>query len=92
MRVSVGLASCAMLMNCYSSMNLVSKSVVDSLNLPLIEHPEPCELWWTDKFYQDHASCRSSFPLHGYGDLVVYDLHPMHMHCVLYCWENPGRT
>ena len=50
MRVSVGLASCAMLMNCYSSMNLASKTIIDALNLPLIEHPELYELWWTDKF------------------------------------------
>ena len=80
MRVRVGPASCAMLINCYSSMNFVSKTVVDALNLPLIEHSEPYEFWLTDKFDQDHASRRSSFPLCGYGDLVVCDVLPMHMH------------
>ena len=49
-RVRVGPASCATLMNCYSGMNLVSQTMVDALNLPLIEHPEPYELWWKDKF------------------------------------------
>ena len=56
MRVRVGPASCPILMNFYSSMNLVSKTVVDAWNLSLAEHPEPYELWWTDKFFQDHAS------------------------------------
>ena len=80
MRVHVGPTSCAPLMNCYSSMNLVSEIVGYALNLPLIEHPEPYELWWKDKFYQDHASRRRSFTLCGYGDLVVCDVLPMHMH------------
>ena len=51
LHVRVGPASCAMLMNCHSSMNLVSKTIIDALNFPLIEHPESYELWWTDKFY-----------------------------------------
>ena len=38
-RVCVGPASCATLMNCYSNMNLVSRTMVDALNLPLMEHP-----------------------------------------------------
>ena len=80
MRVCVRPASCAMLINCYSSMNFVSKTVVDALNLPLIEHSKPSEFWLMDKFDQDHASRRSSFPLCGYGDLVVCDVLPMHMH------------
>ena len=50
MCVCVEPASCAVLMNCYSSMNLASKTIIDALNLPLIEHPELYELWWTDKF------------------------------------------
>ena len=79
MRVRVGPASCAMLINFYSSMNFVSKTVVDALNLPLIEHSQPYEFWLMDKFDQDHASRRSSFPLCGYGDLVVCDVLPMHM-------------
>ena len=57
----VGLANSATLMNCCSSMNLVTKTVVHALNLPLIEQPEPYELWWKDNFYQDHASCGSMF-------------------------------
>ena len=61
MRVHVGPTSCAPLMNCYSSMNLVSEIVGYALNLPLIEHPEPYELWWKDKFYRDHASRGSMF-------------------------------
>ena len=40
----VGPASCVTLMNCYSGMNLVTQSMVDALNLSLIEHPEPYEL------------------------------------------------
>ena len=42
--------SCATLMNCYSGMNLVNKTMVDAWNLPLFDHPEPFELWWKDKF------------------------------------------
>jgi len=44
-RVRVGPTSCATLMNCYSSMNMVSQTMVDALNLLLIEHPKPYELW-----------------------------------------------
>ena len=43
-RVCLGPASCATLMNCYSSTNMVSQTMVDALNLSLIEHPEPFEL------------------------------------------------
>ena len=60
-RLRVGPANSATLMNCCSSMNLVTKTVVHALNLPLIEQPEPYELWWKDNFYQDHASCGSMF-------------------------------
>ena len=60
-RVCVGPASCATLMNFYFSMNLVSQTMVDALNLPLMEHPEPYELWWKDKFCRDHAACLCTF-------------------------------
>ena len=61
MRLRVGQANSATLMNCCSSMNLVTKTIVHALNLPLIEQPEPYELWWKDKFYRDHASRGSMF-------------------------------
>ena len=72
MRLRVGQANSATLMNCCSSMNLVTKTIVHALNLPLIEQPEPYELWWKDKFYRDHASrvevcftlCRYVLPMH----------------------------
>ena len=79
-RVRVGPTSCATLMNCYSGMNLVSRTMVDALNLPLIEHPEPYELWWKDKFVKIMHCVEVRFTLCGYGDLVMCDVLPMHMH------------
>ena len=76
----VGPASCATLMNCYSGMNLVTQSMVDALNLSLIEHPEPYELWWKDKFVKIMHRVEVRFILCGYGDLVMCDVLPMHMH------------
>ena len=79
-RVRVGPASCATLMNCYSSMNLVSKTMVDALNLLLIEHPEPYELWWKDRFVNIMHRIEVRFTLCGYGDRVMCDVLPVHMH------------
>jgi hypothetical protein len=78
--VRVGLASCATLMNCYSGMNLVSKTMVDALNLPLFEHPEPYEFWWKDKFVKIMHCFEVRLILSGYDALVMCDVLPMRMH------------
>ena len=78
-RVEVGATTCATMLDRSSKINLVSKSLVDALQLSTTEHPEPYRLLWQGNFVTIKNQVEVCFRFCGHTDFVLCDVLPQHM-------------
>jgi hypothetical protein len=83
-RVEVGPTTCAAMFDRSSNINLVSRSLVDGLQLSTTKHPEPYRLLWQGKFVTIKDQVQVCFRFCGHTHLVLCDVLPHHMYlCTL---------
>ncbi|GAV68333.1 hypothetical protein CFOL_v3_11836, partial [Cephalotus follicularis] len=85
--IHCGERSCKLAINNGSCMNIVSKTVIDRLNLKVKPHPKPFRVSWVNKTSLPVSKrCLVSIKMGDYDDMVYCDVLPMDVaHVLLGC-------